>query len=38
MLAHTFTGTTLKSALGLEPEQAAFERFRNARRRDREYV
>jgi radical SAM superfamily enzyme YgiQ (UPF0313 family) len=38
MLAHTFTGTTIKSALGLEPEQAAFERFRNARRRDREYV
>jgi radical SAM superfamily enzyme YgiQ (UPF0313 family) len=38
MLAHTFTGTTVKSALGLESEQAVFERFRHARRRDRDYV
>jgi anaerobic magnesium-protoporphyrin IX monomethyl ester cyclase len=35
MLAHTFTGTTLRSALGLEPEEAAFERFREARRKER---
>jgi hypothetical protein len=33
MLAHTFTGTTLRSALGLEDERAVFERFR-ARRAD----
>ena len=38
MLAHTFTGTTMRSALGLEPEQAAFERFRSARRKERDYV
>jgi hypothetical protein len=36
MLAHTFTGTTLRSMLGLEPEQAAFERFRIARRKERD--
>ena len=38
MLAHTFTGTTMRSMLGLEPEQAAFERFRRARRNERDYV
>jgi anaerobic magnesium-protoporphyrin IX monomethyl ester cyclase len=38
MLAHTFTGTTMRSMLGLEPERAAFERFRSARRKAREYV
>jgi radical SAM superfamily enzyme YgiQ (UPF0313 family) len=38
MLAHTFTGTTMRSMLGLEPEQAAFERFRSARRKERDYV
>jgi hypothetical protein len=38
MLAHTFTGTTMRSVLGLEPEQAVFERFRSARRRERDYV
>jgi anaerobic magnesium-protoporphyrin IX monomethyl ester cyclase len=36
MLAHTFTGTTMRSALGLEPQQAAFERFRIARRKERD--
>ncbi len=36
MLAHTFTGTTMRSMLGLEPEQAVFERFRSARRKERE--
>jgi radical SAM superfamily enzyme YgiQ (UPF0313 family) len=35
MLAHTFAGTTLKSALGFEPPMAAFGRFRAKRRRDR---
>jgi len=38
MLAHTFTGTTVRSVLGLEPERAVFERFRAARRRERDYV
>ena len=36
MLAHTFTGTTLRSVLGLESERAVFERFRERRRRERE--
>ena len=35
MLAHTFAGTNLRSLLGLEPEQAAFDRFRAHRRRQR---
>jgi anaerobic magnesium-protoporphyrin IX monomethyl ester cyclase len=38
MLAHTFTGTTMRSMLGLEPAQAVFERFRSARRKEREYI
>jgi hypothetical protein len=38
MLAHTFAGTTLRSMLGLESERAVFERFRAARRRERDYV
>lgn len=38
MLAHTFTGTTMRSMVGLEPERAAFERFRSARRKERDYV
>ena len=36
MLAHTFTGTTLKSLLGLEDERAVFARYRERRRRERE--
>jgi hypothetical protein len=36
MLAHTFTGTTVKSILGLEDDRAVFERFRAIRRRQRE--
>jgi radical SAM superfamily enzyme YgiQ (UPF0313 family) len=36
MLAHTFTGTTLKSVLGLEDERAVFARYREQRRRERE--
>jgi anaerobic magnesium-protoporphyrin IX monomethyl ester cyclase len=35
MLAHTFTGTTLRSALGLESERAVFRRFRERRRQQR---
>jgi radical SAM superfamily enzyme YgiQ (UPF0313 family) len=36
MLAHTFTGTTLRSALGFESERAVFNRFRARRLRERE--
>jgi radical SAM superfamily enzyme YgiQ (UPF0313 family) len=35
MLAHTFTGSTIKSALGLERQEQVFERFRAERRRER---
>ena len=36
MLAHTFTGTSVRSALGLEDERTVFERYRDQRRRARE--
>jgi anaerobic magnesium-protoporphyrin IX monomethyl ester cyclase len=36
MLAHTFAGSTLRSALGLEDERTVFSRFRARRRRERE--
>jgi hypothetical protein len=36
MLAHTFTGTSIRSVLGLEPEERSFERFRASRRDERE--
>jgi hypothetical protein len=35
MLAHTFTGTSLRSIIGLESERAVFERFRESRRDER---
>jgi radical SAM superfamily enzyme YgiQ (UPF0313 family) len=38
MLKHTFTGTTLRSMLGLEDPSAAFSRFRASRRADRDYI
>jgi radical SAM superfamily enzyme YgiQ (UPF0313 family) len=38
MLAHTFTGTTVRSVFGLEPSERVFERYRAARRRERHYV
>jgi anaerobic magnesium-protoporphyrin IX monomethyl ester cyclase len=38
MLAHTFTGTSVRSLLGLESERAVFERFRRQRRSERNYV
>jgi radical SAM superfamily enzyme YgiQ (UPF0313 family) len=38
MLAHTFTGESVLSILGLENRRAVFERFRGARRRERNYV
>jgi radical SAM superfamily enzyme YgiQ (UPF0313 family) len=38
MLAHTFTGTTVRSMLGLEDARAVFMRYRQARRDERDYV
>src|SRR5438093_6451462 len=38
MLAHTFTGSSLRSFLGLEPEAAVFARFRARRRAERDYL
>jgi hypothetical protein len=38
MLAHTFTGSTVRSLVGLESERDVFERFREQRRRDRHYI
>ncbi len=38
MMAHTFRGSTLRSALGLEPERAAFRRYQSTRRLEREYL
>jgi radical SAM superfamily enzyme YgiQ (UPF0313 family) len=38
MLAHTFRGSTLRTWLGLESERAAFERYREIRRKEREYL
>src|SRR5262249_4339633 len=37
MLAHTFAGSTLRSMVGLESERKVFERYRAARRRERDY-
>jgi anaerobic magnesium-protoporphyrin IX monomethyl ester cyclase len=38
MLAHTFRGSSVRSAFGLEDEKKAFERYRAIRRAEREYV
>jgi hypothetical protein len=38
MTRYTFAGTTLRSLLGLEPAKTVFERYRTARRREKEYV
>jgi len=38
MFAHTFRGSTWKSALGLESEQRVFERYREIRKAEREYL
>jgi radical SAM superfamily enzyme YgiQ (UPF0313 family) len=35
MMAHTFTGSTWRSLVGLESERAVFQRFRDQRRRER---
>jgi radical SAM superfamily enzyme YgiQ (UPF0313 family) len=36
MLAHTFAGSTIRSALGFENERAVFKRFKERRRAERE--
>ena len=38
MLAHTFRGTTWRSALGLESARDVFNRYKQLRAREREYV
>ena len=38
MLAHTFAGTSVRSMLGLESERAVFERYRESRRSERQYL
>jgi len=38
MLAHTFRGTTWRSAVGLAPARDAFRRYKEIRRREREYL
>jgi radical SAM superfamily enzyme YgiQ (UPF0313 family) len=38
MLAHTFRGSTWRSAIGIESERRVFERYRERRRAEREYV
>jgi hypothetical protein len=38
MFAHTFRGCTWKTFAGLEPQRAAFDRYRKIREREREYV
>ena len=38
MFAHTFRGCTWRTLLGLEDERAAFARYREIRRREREYI
>jgi hypothetical protein len=38
MLAHTFRGSSWRSALGLESERDVFRRYKSIRAREREYV
>ena len=38
MLAHTFRGTTWRSAIGLESAREVFSRYRAIRSRERDYV
>ncbi len=38
MLAHTFRGSSLRSVLGLESSRKSFERYKEIRRQEREYV
>ena len=38
MFAHTFRGSTWRSALGLESEREVFRRYKRMRASEREYV
>ena len=38
MLAHTFRGSTWRSAVGLESMRDAFRRYRGIRQRERDYL
>jgi radical SAM superfamily enzyme YgiQ (UPF0313 family) len=38
MLRHTFRGSTLRTWMGLEDERVAFARYKEIRRREREYL
>jgi anaerobic magnesium-protoporphyrin IX monomethyl ester cyclase len=38
MIAHTFRGSSLRSVLGLETEREVFERYRQIRRNERDYL
>jgi anaerobic magnesium-protoporphyrin IX monomethyl ester cyclase len=38
MLAHTFRGSSIRSAIGLEDERRVFERYRAIRQAEREFV
>jgi anaerobic magnesium-protoporphyrin IX monomethyl ester cyclase len=38
LLAHTFRGSSWRSALGLESQRQAFNRYKVIRGREREYV
>jgi anaerobic magnesium-protoporphyrin IX monomethyl ester cyclase len=38
MLAHTFRGSTIRSALGLEDDRKVFERYKAIRKAERQYV
>jgi len=38
MLAHTFRGSSWRSALGIESQRRVFERYRELRREEREYL
>ena len=38
MFAHTFRGSTWRSALGLESARDAFRRYKAIRQREREYI
>jgi len=38
MMAHTFRGTTWRSALGLESSREAFRRYKQIRARERTYL
>jgi len=37
-MAHTFRGNSVRSMLGLEDERKAFQRYKQIRERERDYV